>query len=581
VTFLRPLPLLLLLVTAGCAPRAMSPAAGPPPAVTLSIVGTNDLHGGMLQRGNRGGLALLGGYVANLRAVRARDGGAVVLIDAGDMFQGTLESNVTEGAAVVAAYNALGYAAAAIGNHEFDFGPVGPSATARTPSDDPRGALKARAAQATFPFLAANLLDAATGRPVDWPHVRPSVIVTAAGVRVGIIGIITREALTATIAANVVGLAVAPLAETIVREASALRAKGAAAVIVTAHAGGRCSRFDQPDDLTSCEPSSEIFTVARALPAGAVDAIVAGHTHAGLAHEVGAIPIIESLAGGRAFGRVDLRVDRAANRVVAHQLFPPRDLCAREDPATHGCEPNAAEATLVAAVYEGAPVAPDQAIDRVLAPAMAEVAALKARPLGVVLETPVRRLLPESPLGNLFTDAMLASVPGADVSLHNSSGGLRADLPAGPLTYGSVFEVMPFDNVVVPLRLSGRQLTQVLINHFQRTRRLLGFSGIRVRTHCADGAVDVDVTRPSGARIGEDESLVVVVSDFLATGGDGILTPVTPHGGFALPDSAPLVRDVVADYLTRRGGPLREAELVDPKSPRLSVAGELPVSCPQ
>ena len=63
---------------------------------------------------------------------------------------------------MIAAYNALGYTAAAIGNHEFDFGPVGAAATPRTPADDPRGALKARAAAAAFPFLAANLLDTAT-----------------------------------------------------------------------------------------------------------------------------------------------------------------------------------------------------------------------------------------------------------------------------------------------------------------------------------------------------------------------------------------------------------------------------------
>ena len=114
-------------------------AAAPATVATLSIVGTNDLHGGILPRDGRGGLALLGGYLKNLREARARDGGAVLLIDAGDMFQGTLESNVTEGASVVAAYNALGYTAAAIGNHEFDFGPVGPAATSRSPADDPEG----------------------------------------------------------------------------------------------------------------------------------------------------------------------------------------------------------------------------------------------------------------------------------------------------------------------------------------------------------------------------------------------------------------------------------------------------------
>ena len=105
-------------------PRDRARRSATASSVTLSIVGTNDLHGGIVPRDGRGGLALLGGYVNNLRAVRAKDG-AVLLIDAGDMFQGTLESNLTEGAVVVSAYNALGYAAAAVGNHEFDFGPVG------------------------------------------------------------------------------------------------------------------------------------------------------------------------------------------------------------------------------------------------------------------------------------------------------------------------------------------------------------------------------------------------------------------------------------------------------------------------
>jgi 5'-nucleotidase len=81
------------LACADTGPRpAVAPAA---PTITLSIVGTNDLHGGILQRGDRGGLALLGGYVANLRAAGARDGAAVLLLDAGDMFPGTLESNLS------------------------------------------------------------------------------------------------------------------------------------------------------------------------------------------------------------------------------------------------------------------------------------------------------------------------------------------------------------------------------------------------------------------------------------------------------------------------------------------------------
>src|SRR6187549_2606904 len=131
--------LIVALLLAGCPKK--DAAQRPPPrvahgSVTISIVGTNDLHGAIDR------LPILAGYVANLRAARAADGGEVLVIDAGDMFQGTLGSNLGEGAAVVAAYNRIGYDAAAIGNHEFDFGPAGPAATASEPGDDPRGALR-------------------------------------------------------------------------------------------------------------------------------------------------------------------------------------------------------------------------------------------------------------------------------------------------------------------------------------------------------------------------------------------------------------------------------------------------------
>ena len=135
-------------------PATLTPARGP---ITLSIVGTNDLHGAIDR------LPLFAGFVANLRAARAADGGGVLLLDGGDMFQGTLESNLAEGADIVRAYNALGYVAVAVGNHEFDYGPVGPAVTPHAPQDDPRGALKARASEAKYPFVVSNILDEATG----------------------------------------------------------------------------------------------------------------------------------------------------------------------------------------------------------------------------------------------------------------------------------------------------------------------------------------------------------------------------------------------------------------------------------
>jgi 2',3'-cyclic-nucleotide 2'-phosphodiesterase (5'-nucleotidase family) len=546
--------------------------------VTLSIVGTNDLHGGVLPRDGRGGLALLAGYVANLRTAREADGGAVLLIDAGDMFQGTLESNLNEGAVVVAAYNAIGYTAAAVGNHEFDFGPEGPSTAPREPDDDPRGALKARAAEASFPFLAANLVKQATGRTVAWPNVQPTVIVERAGIRVGIIGVMTINALMATAPPNVRDLAVLPLTPTIAAHAARLRNDGADVVVVTAHAGGRCTAFDDPADLSVCDVDAEIVTIARELPPGLVDVIVGGHLHAGKAHLVAGIPVIVSYADGRAFGRVDLVVDRSSRTVVDRRIFPPRELCAFEHSRTGACSASPQDVSAVPSRYEGRPVQPDPAIAALLEPAVEAAAAVKAQQIGVTLDTRIRRQAGggNSPLGNLFADALRAAVEGADVALHNTTGGLRADLPPGPLLYGSLYEVMPFDNRIVPLRLSGAELRRVLARQLQRTARVVGVAGVQLRASCRGGEMRLDLVRASGHPIGDHEPLIVAVSDFLAAGGDDILTPVIPPGGFALPDDAPLARDALADHLRGLGSRLHERDVA---GVRTLVPARLPVSC--
>ena len=137
---------LLLALAAGCDRGNKGETA-----IVVSVLGTNDVHGALLPTNGNYGLALLGGYAANLRAAREADGGAVLLIDAGDMWQGTIESNVTEGAAVVAAFNAAGYDAAAVGNHEFDFGPAGAKATPTEEGDDPRVRSRRARRRRTFP----------------------------------------------------------------------------------------------------------------------------------------------------------------------------------------------------------------------------------------------------------------------------------------------------------------------------------------------------------------------------------------------------------------------------------------------
>jgi len=506
-----------------------------PSLVTVSIVGTSDLHGAALPRNGTGGVPLFAGYVNNLRAARAADGGAVVLVDSGDTFQGEIESNLSEGALVVDAYNAIGYSAEAIGNHDFDFGSVD-SPMARQLPGDLRGALKARAAQARYPFLAANLIDAATDRPVEWPNVRPSVLVSAAGVKVGIVGVMTIDALRSTLAVNVQGLRIAPLAPTIAAEASKLRRAGADVVIVASHAGGRCDRFDQPEDLSSCDAESEIFRVARSVPHGLVDVIAAGHTHGGLAHRVDGMAIIQSFSRGQAFGRVDVVFDRRTRSVATIQLFAPTSLSA------------------VPATYEGRAVTSDPAIVRAMAPALQRVRDLQADALGVSLDAPIRRAGEAgSPLGNLFAEALRDEVPGADVAVvNNAARGLRADLPDGPLTFGRLYDVFPFDNRVARIMVTGAELGRWVAGEIRQGRRSeLGIAGVRARARCAADGLRVDLSRTAGQPVHDDDRLLAVTIG--APTLSGSLASPAPLGGLGPTANAPVVRELVEEWLRRLG----------------------------
>jgi 5'-nucleotidase len=476
----------------------------------------------------------------------------VLLVDSGDTFQGGIESDLSEGAVVVDAYAALGYSAAAIGNHEFDFGAADGPGAREPPGGDPRGAIKAAAARAAFPFLAANLMDNATGKRVAWRNVRASTLVTAGGVKVGIVGVMSIDALRATLRANVQGLHIAPLEKTVAAEATALRARGAQVVIVAAHAGGACGEFTAPRDLSSCDPDAEIFALARSLPHGLVDVIAAGHTHQAVAHEVAGVAIVEAYALGRAFGRVDVAFDRRSGEVVQRTIFPPRDICVPQA-ERGGCD--AAGET-----YEGRALSPDPAIRAAMAPALARVHALQAAPLGVVLDTPIPRLgQPDSPLGNLFADAQRERSR-ADVAINNNvRGGLRADLPAGPLTFGSLYDAFPFDNRLLTLAITGAELRAVLADEVRRNRRgALALSGVEAHVACsATGELDVEVVRANGAPLGADERVTVVATDQLVL---GTVFASVPSAAHASPVGAPLLRETVEDWLGERGGHLAASD---------------------
>jgi 5'-nucleotidase len=515
--------------------------------------------------------------VAAVRDARAGDG-AVLLVDAGDMWQGTLESNLSEGAAVVEAYNALGYAAAVIGNHEFDFGPVGPKFIPETDSDDPQGALRQRLSEIDFPVLAANLIDTATNQRVAWDNVYSSTMVVQAGINIGIIGVLTESTLAVTIAANTTGVRIAPLAATIIEEAQSLRAAGASLVIVLAHAGSRCTEFADPFDLSSCNTAGEIMRVANDIPPGLVDHIVAGHVHEGIAHVANGIAITSSYSNTRAFSRVDFTLDRNNGRVIDRRIFPPQGNCVRVPDEDGHCAYEDDDSREQAR-YEGRPVVPMAEVVSIASRASAFAAQRKAEKVGVFLETEMTlHQQPESVLGNLFTDAILESND-ADISIHNVYGGIRAELPQGEVTYGSLFRVFPFDNRISITELSGLDIRKIIANQVHNDRRRAGFSGMRVFVSCEAGQMSIEMIKSDGSDIEDADTLRVVANDFLLLGGDDIFPPATPEGGFAIPTGTPLVRDTLVEWFKRRGGSMNAAEFRDPENLRWNLPDSLPKEC--
>jgi len=558
-----------------CAPTSVVPETDP---VIISVLGTNDVHGELIPQSNRGGITTFSGYVAAVRDARANDG-AVLLVDAGDMWQGTLESNLSEGAAVVAAYNALGYAAAALGNHEFDFGPAGEKAIPETDADDPQGALKQRLSELEFPVLAANLIDTATNQVVAWENLRPSAIVMRAGVKIGIIGVLTEHTLQTTILANTKGLRIAPLAETIIKEARALRTDGASLVIVLAHAGSQCTEFADPLDLSSCAMSGEIIMrVANDIPPGLVDHIVAGHVHEGIAHVVNGIAVTASYSNTRAFSRVDFTFDRNSGSVIERHIFPPQANCAKA-PDEDGLCTYEEDASRERASYEGRPVTPLAEVEAIAEHARGTAEQRKAEKLGVLVETDMTlRQQPETVLGNLFTDAVRQSMD-ADIAIHNVYGGIRAELAKGEVTFGSLFRVFPFDNRIAIIELSGLELRKIIAHQVHKEYRRAGFSGMRVFVICDSDQMSIRMIRPDGRAIEDTDTLRVVTNDFLLLGGDDIMTPVIPEGGLNIPNGTPLVRDILVDWFKRRGGTMNADEFRDPENLRWNLPDPLPEAC--
>jgi 2',3'-cyclic-nucleotide 2'-phosphodiesterase/3'-nucleotidase/5'-nucleotidase len=488
------------------------------PPRRLRVLATNDFHGALLPgrpgfaRGREvGGAAALAGYFARERA--AVDA-PTVLIDGGDVMQGTPISNLTEGRATVDFYNRVGYTAAALGNHEFDWGIE---------------TLKERVRQADFAWLGANIFVKGTDTLPSW--VEPTALVRLPGcdagapvcdsVTVGIIGIATEQTPTVTRPSNVASLTFGDEAEAIERWVPRLRARGADFVIVTAHSGAFCSR---EDPSRGCE--GEIVDVARRL-SERPDLIVSGHTHSQVNAVINGVRIVQAHSSGTRFSVVDL--ERVSADSVAVSVV--------DQPTTFVDQ-----------------IAVDTAVAGLVGRYEAEIGP-RVNEVVTQLDRPLTREGTEYPLGNLIADAQRATT-GTQVAIMNN-GGIRTELASGPVRYGDLFRLQPFTNTLVTMRLTGAQLLEVLEHAIgnEESEVDVHVSGLRVRydPDAAQGSRIVSAELESGERIAPLKVYTVTVNDFMAEGGSGY---AMLRQGSDIEKTGIVDLDALVAYLRRQPQPL-------------------------
>jgi 5'-nucleotidase len=226
-------------------------------------------------------------------------------------------------------------------------------------------------------------------------------------------------------------------------------------------------------------------------------------------------------------------------------------------------------------------VVADGEVQKIVDSAMARAEQRRKEKLGVTLTDVVRRAhATESPEGNLLCDLMLEARPDAQVTMTNG-GGLRADLPQGQLTYGELYEAVPFDNRFAIVALTGKALRSLITANLTHGGGFMSWGGLTAKARCKAGKLDLQI-QVKGKPLDDAASYKLATSDFLASGGDGALGRLQlSQGAIQMTDT--IIREAMADVL--RGwkgtprGTIDPARLYLSSKPRFDYEGKRPLDC--
>ncbi|ERT04062.1 5'-nucleotidase [Lyngbya aestuarii BL J] len=496
---------------------ALHNAVTRPQEFSLRVLHTNDHHAHL--EAVEGGETTLGGIAQRktlIDSLRSEDKAPTLVLDAGDIFQGTLYFNKYLGEADLPFYNQLNYAAVAVGNHEFDKG---------------QQVLADFIKQAKFPMVSANI-DVAPNSPLSG-LIKPWIVQEVKGQKIGILGLTTAE--TALLSSPGEGVVFTPEVEAAQKAVTALQKQGVNKIIALTHLG-----FSNDKEL--------------ARKVDGIDIIIGGHSHTPLGNMPGATepyPVVEKTPNGET---VLLVTDWEWGKYLGdlQVSFDPKGHLINWQGSPHAVDGNIkADETFIAQLDEFKQPLDDlrqQVVGKTTVKLDGDRANIRTQ---------------ETNLGNLIADAILDKmrVDNGQISIVNG-GGIRASIPAGEVTVGQVLEVLPFGNTVTRLDLTGTQLKQALEHGVSQVEQGDGsfphVSGIRLtwnpKAPAGSRIVSVQVRDQNGKEQPLDLNATyrVVTNDFMMGGGDGYKIF---EAGENQVDTGFLLADVVIDYI-RNQSPL-------------------------
>lgn len=476
---------------------------------TLVILHTNDLHGHPLKftyQGipDAGGLPAIAAFVEQVRARHKN----VLLLDAGDVNTGRAESNFFKAVPDIMGYNYLGYDAMTLGNHEFD---------------NPLDILRKQERLARFPFLAANIR---TNEGV--PLVRPYVVKRFDGFKVGIFGMTLKETKEIGYPDYVKDLVFEDEVKAARRLVTVLRNK-VDVLIALVHMG-----------LWDNETRGSKRLAAKVK---GIDLIVDGHTHTNLTEPVyvNGTPIVQAFQWGLKIGKATMTVREGRVAGLKWESVP---INLKERIKS----PDGKESDR----YIGEKYEEDPFLLSALTPYADKVESLLSEVIGTA-EGPFgneNARKQETEIGNLVADSMLWSTRNLDTDFAlQNGGGIRVGLPAGKITKKTIYEILPFDNTVVVLKMKGHQVLRLFdfMATIQAGQGAFPQVSEGVRFTINSAAKRSENITINGRPIDPEMIYAIATNSYLAGGGDGYRVFLEAQDRY---ETSTFQRDALIDYIT-------------------------------